>query len=97
MFKRMFKKFCLKQGDKVIIRQGNMIMEAGVEGFYCYGMSIYEGIIPFHAGLFYGCGYTDGRPPHYTLKKAWHFYPARICEWIRLKLPEKLGETIFGF
>lgn len=92
-------RFVLKAGDRVIIRWGKRREIAEVKGFYCYGMYLKDwGVIPFNAGRFYGCGYgnfTDGTKAIYTLKKDWHFIPAKICEWVRLKLPAKIGDWFF--
>nr|NQU91364.1 hypothetical protein [Bacteroidota bacterium] len=89
-------RFSLKAGDVVIVRWNKSRVEATVEGFYCYGMKLKGmGVFPFNAGRLYGCGYNSG--PVYTLRKDWHYIPAKICEWWRLKLSQKVGARIFGF
>ena len=89
-------RFSLKAGDVVIVRWNKYRVEATVEGFYCYGMKLKNmPVFPFNAGRFYGCGYNS--EPVYTLRKDWHYIPAKICEWWRLKLPQKVGARIFGF
>jgi|SRR5690554_3003853 len=89
-------RFSLKSGDKVIVRWNHYRVEATVEGFYCYGMKLKGmGVFPFNAGRFYGCGYNAEQV--FTLRKDWHYYPAKLCEWLRLKLPYKIGKSIFGF
>ena len=93
----MLKKFSLKQGDEIIIRINKNQAPTTVIGFYCYGMSTDMGIMPFNAGRFYSCGYDPYGTPVYALKKSWHYWPAKICEFIRLKTPYKLSKIIFGF
>lgn len=89
-------RFFLKSGDVVIVRWNKHRVEATVEGFYCYGMKLKNmGVFPFNAGRFYSCGYSS--EPVYTLRRDWHYIPAKICEWVRVKLPSKLGVIIFGF
>ena len=90
-------RFSLKDGGVVIVRWDKYRVVEKVEGFYCYGIKIHGlGVMPFNAGRFYGCGYVNGIAT-YTLKKDWHYIPAKLCEWGRLKLSSKLGARIFGF
>jgi hypothetical protein len=90
-------RFSLKSGDKVIVRWNHYRVEATVEGFYCYGIKL-KGmrVFPFNTGRFYGCGYNAGGV-FFTLRKDWHYYPAKLCEWLRLKLPYKIGKKLFCF
>lgn len=66
---------------------------------YLYGIKLTQtnAVFPFNSGRFYGCGYDSSGQSAFTLKKDWHYYPAKFCEWLRLKLPYKLGVYFFGF
>lgn len=86
-------RFSLKQGDRVILRWNKYKVKPQVEGFYCYGVKFYKmGVFPFNARRFYSCGYNS--EPVYILKRNWHYPLAKLSEWIRLKLPAKIGDKI---
>lgn len=90
--------FSLKSNDKIVVFIDNhTAIDTYVIGFYCYGMKIPWGIIPFFCGLFYGAGYHSDGKRFITVKKYWHYYPALVCEWLRLKLPRKMSKAIFLF
>ena len=92
------RRFSLKSNDSIILFiENHTAIDTRVLGFYSYGMSTPCGIIPFNQGLFYSAGYYSSGQRVITVKKYWHFYPARICEWLRLKLPRKMSKTIFLF
>lgn len=90
--------FSLKKNDRVIISQKNYTYNVTVKSFASYGMLIKENnsIVPFNAGHFYSCGYANGLAT-FVIKKRGHLIPAKICEFLRLKCPSKLGKLIFGF
>lgn len=89
--------FSLKSGGEIILRiTPRYRIKTKVIGFYIYGMHCEKiGVVPFNAGRFYGAGYQGGERT-ITIKKDWHYRPAVICEWIRLKLPEKAGRWLFN-
>jgi uncharacterized C2H2 Zn-finger protein len=39
------------------------------------------GVFPFNAGRFYACGYNAEQV--FTLRKDWHYHPAKLCEWLK--------------
>ena len=75
-------KFFLKQGDNIFIFNKGYCWKTKVEGFYCYGMKIKNGVIPFYARSFYSCGYNN-QDRFIVVKKKWHYYPARFIDDIR--------------
>ncbi len=95
----------LKAGDNVCVYTSSdyydhaTLKKTKVLGFYSYGIYMKDlGVIPFtpiRFIRFYGVGY-DSVERYITVKKKWHRYPAVICEWIRLKLPQKISKKIFG-
>jgi len=76
------KKFHLKQGDEVHIFNDGHCWTTKVEGFYSYGMKVEDGLIPFYARSFYSCGYAN-QDRFFTVKKKWHYYPAKLLDDIR--------------
>ena len=95
------KKFKLRSGDKVWVsifhRDRVEIQEAEVKGFTVYGIVYKDHPCSwphYSTGLFYGFGYHSDAHAIVT-KNRWQILPARICEKIRLSIPEawckKLG------
>jgi hypothetical protein len=91
----------MKAGDKIYLAVGNSISFCEVVGFRDYCTELKSGDFPiiaarYYQGLFYGFGYSGmtKRVRHLFLKKWWHYYPAVICERIRVNMPDKLAKRL---
>jgi len=91
----------MKAGDKIYLATNNNLSFCEVIGFRSYctelkGGNLHIRAARYNQGLFYGFGY-DGLVEQTRclfLKKWWHYYPAVICEKIRLKMPCKLAKRL---
>ncbi len=79
----------MKKGDKIYLAVNNIIITCKIVEFYSSFTALEaneKSIVAskFKKCLFYGYGYKDGKR-YLFLKKLWHYYPAVVCEKIRLK------------
>ncbi|MDR1459222.1 MAG: hypothetical protein LBI60_03305 [Bacteroidales bacterium] len=92
----------MKTGDKIYLTVGNNISFCEVVGFLDYCTELKSGnfhirAAKYHQGLFYGYGYNNGitkQARNLFLKKWWHYYPAIICERIRVNMPYRLARRL---
>ena len=88
-------KFQLEKEDSIsIFKNEEWYDYTRVKGFSIVGLYTDFRIYPFHAGLFYGVGYNNGNR-YLFLKERKYYKYAVWCEWLRLKLPYKVGKKLF--
>jgi len=89
----------MKIGDNIYLVQDDKLSYAEIIGFYshCTYIRVAENnttVPPYQQGLFYGYSYSGNGIQHLFLCKWWHYYPAKVTERLRLKLPRRISRML---